>query len=48
MNNQTQDPLHLSTEQLIDAAVANNEGVIASNGAFSTTTGEEDLKKPKR
>ena len=25
MNNQTQDPLHLSTEQLIDAAVAKVE-----------------------
>ena len=46
MNNQTQDPLHLSTEQLIDAAVANNEGVIASNGAFSTTTGERSSRSP--
>ena len=46
MNNQTQDPLHLSTEQLIDAAVANNEGVIASNGAFSTTTGERTSRSP--
>ena len=27
---------HLSSEELIEEAIKNNEGVIASNGAFST------------
>ena len=30
--------MHLSNEELIEEAVKNNEGVIASNGAFSTST----------
>ena len=47
MNTQTQEPLNLSTEQLIDAAVANKEGIIASNGAFSTTTGERSSRSPE-
>ncbi len=36
MNNQTKDShaLELSTEELIQAAVNNNEGVIASNGGL--------------
>ena len=46
MNTQTQAPLNLSTEQLIDAAVANKEGIIASNGAFSTNTGERSARSP--
>ena len=46
MNTQTQEPLNLSTEQLIDAAVANKEGIIASNGAFSTNTGERSSRSP--
>ena len=36
----------LSTDQLIDAAVKNKEGVIASNGAFSTTTGDRSSRSP--
>ena len=42
MNNQpqTSQALELSIEELIQAAVDNSEGVIASNGAFSTNTGE--------
>ena len=31
---------------LIDIAVENNEGVIASNGAFSTTTGSRTGRSP--
>ena len=48
MNNQTKDShtLELSTEELIQAAVNNNEGVIASNGAFSTTTGKRTGRSP--
>ena len=37
---------HLSSEELIEEAVRNNEGVIASNGAFSTTTGERTGRSP--
>ena len=36
----TLDALELTTEELIQSAVDNNEGVIASNGAFSTSTGK--------
>ena len=48
MNNQTQTSqvLELSTEELIQAAVDNREGVIASNGAFSTTTGQRTGRSP--
>ena len=48
MNNQSQtlEPLVLSNEELIKAAIDNNEGVIASNGAFSTTTGERTGRSP--
>ena len=38
--------MHLSTEELIEEAVKNNEGVIASNGAFSTSTGERTGRSP--
>ena len=38
--------LRLSTEELILQAVENNEGVIASNGAFSATTGERTGRSP--
>lgn len=37
---------HLSSEELIVEAVRNNEGVIASNGAFSTSTGERTGRSP--
>jgi phosphoenolpyruvate carboxykinase (ATP) len=37
---------HLSSEELIVEAVRNNEGIIASNGAFSTTTGERTGRSP--
>jgi phosphoenolpyruvate carboxykinase (ATP) len=48
MNNQSEFPhaMDLSTEELIQAAVENNEGVIASNGAFSTSTGERTGRSP--
>ena len=48
MNNQSQflQAMELSTEELIQAAVDNNEGVIASNGAFSTSTGERTGRSP--
>ena len=38
--------IHLSSEELIKEAVKNNEGVIASNGAFSTSTGERTGRSP--
>ena len=38
--------LELDTEELIQAAIDNNEGIIASNGAFSTTTGERNSRSP--
>jgi len=37
---------HLSSEELIVEAVRNNEGIIASNGAFSTATGERTGRSP--
>jgi len=37
---------HFSSEELIVEAVKNNEGIIASNGAFSTTTGERTGRSP--
>ena len=48
MNNQpqTSQALELSIEELIQAAVDNSEGVIASNGAFSTNTGERTGRSP--
>ena len=36
----------LSTEELIEAAVANNEGIIASNGALSLETGARTGRSP--
>ena len=47
MSNQPQEPIRMSTDQLIDAAVANKEGIIASNGAFSTTTGDRSSRSPE-
>ena len=47
MSNQPKEPIRMSTDQLIDAAVANKEGIIASNGAFSTTTGERSSRSPE-
>jgi phosphoenolpyruvate carboxykinase (ATP) len=38
--------MHLSNEELIEEAVKNNEGVIASNGAFSTSTGDRTGRSP--
>ena len=48
MNNQSQTSqvLELNTEELIQAAVDNGEGIIASNGAFSTVTGERTGRSP--
>ena len=42
----TLDALELTTEELIQSAVDNNEGVIASNGAFSTSTGKRTGRSP--
>ncbi len=47
MSNQSQESIRISTDQLIDAAVANKEGIIASNGAFSTTTGDRSSRSPE-
>ncbi len=47
MSNQPQKSICMSIDQLIDAAVANKEGIIASNGAFSTTTGERSSRSPE-
>ena len=47
MNNSNRvKAMHLSSEELIEEAVKNNEGVIASNGAFSTSTGERTGRSP--
>ena len=48
MNTQsnTTEALSLTTEQLIQEAVNNSEGVIASNGAFSTSTGKRTGRSP--
>ena len=43
---QTTSTLELPTEELINIAVRNNEGIIASNGAFSTTTGSRTGRSP--
>ena len=48
MNNQSPiaAALELTNEELISAAVKNGEGVIASNGALSTVTGERTGRSP--
>lgn len=48
MDNQTKalHSLELTTEELIKAAVDNDEGIIASNGAFSTNTGKRTGRSP--
>ena len=48
MNNQSKTSLELdlSNEELIKIAVDNGEGVIASNGALSTITGERTGRSP--
>jgi len=48
MNTQsnTSQALELTTEELINAAINNNEGVMASNGAFSATTGKRTGRSP--
>ena len=43
---QTTSALELPTEELITLAVENNEGIIANNGAFSTTTGARTGRSP--
>ena len=45
-NSNSIEPLHLSSEELIEEAVNNNEGIIASNGAFSTSTGKRTGRSP--
>ena len=42
----TTSALELPTEELITIAVENNEGIIAKNGAFSTTTGARTGRSP--
>ena len=36
----------LSNEELIKAAIQNNEGIIASNGALTTQTGSRTGRSP--
>ena len=42
----TAQALYLNNEELISEAVKNNEGIIASNGAFSTSTGSRTGRSP--
>ena len=42
----TAQAFYLNNEELIEEAVKNNEGVIASNGAFSTSTGPRTGRSP--
>ena len=42
----TSTELKLSNEELIAAAVENGEGIIASNGALATNTGERTGRSP--
>ncbi len=42
----TAHAFYLNNEELISEAVKNNEGVIASNGAFSTSTGSRTGRSP--
>ena len=42
----TAQAFYLNNEELISEAVKNNEGVIASNGAFSTSTGPRTGRSP--
>ena len=42
----TAQAFYLNNEELISEAVKNNEGVIASNGAFSTSTGSRTGRSP--
>ena len=45
-HNGTSEAFELSTEELIQKAIENNEGVIASNGAFAANTGERTGRSP--
>ena len=42
----TAQAFHLNNEKLIAHAVKNNEGIIASNGAFATSTGTRTGRSP--
>jgi phosphoenolpyruvate carboxykinase (ATP) len=42
----TAQAFYLNNEELISEAVKNNEGVIASNGAFSASTGPRTGRSP--
>ena len=42
----TVQAFHFNNEELIAEAVKNNEGIIASNGAFSATTGARTGRSP--
>jgi phosphoenolpyruvate carboxykinase (ATP) len=44
----TAQAFHLNNEKLIAHAVKNNEGIIASNGAFATSTGTRTGRSPQR
>ena len=46
MENTLSEIFELGTEELINIAVKNNEGVIASNGALSLETGERTGRSP--
>ncbi|MDA9954775.1 phosphoenolpyruvate carboxykinase (ATP) [Gammaproteobacteria bacterium] len=45
-NSTLSEIFELGTEDLINIAVKNNEGVIASNGALSLETGERTGRSP--
>jgi len=45
-NIESANSFELSNDELINAAIANNEGIIASNGAFSTNTGLRTGRSP--
>ena len=47
IHNGTSEVFELSTEELIQKAIENNEGVIASNGAFAANTGKRTGRSPK-
>ncbi len=45
-NIESANSFELSNDELINAAIANDEGIIASNGAFSTNTGLRTGRSP--